>query len=62
MSKYSSRKDFNPFNLNSEDPGRTKRIKFDRFPTRIKTKPVWWFIVAFIFVIIIYWYLKLNVS
>jgi len=61
MGNYSKR-NFNPFNLNSEQPNRTKRIKFDRFPTKIKTKPVWWFIMAFIFVIIIYWYLNFNSS
>jgi len=62
MSKYRNSRIFNPFNLSSEETDRKKRLKFERFPKRIKTKPVWWFIVAFIFVIIIYWYLKINIS
>jgi hypothetical protein len=62
MSTQRSRRDFNPFNLSSEKPDHKKRIKFERLPKRIKTKPVWWFIIAFLFIIILYWYLKINVS
>ena len=62
MSIYHSRRNFNPFNLSPEEPDLKKRVKFERFPSRIRTKPVWWFVIAFIFVIILYWYLKMNVS
>jgi hypothetical protein len=59
---HTGKRIFNPFNLHQNDLKDKGRIKFERFESRIKTKPLWWFIIAILFVIILYWYLKINFS
>jgi len=47
---------FDPFNIESKD----KRIQFERLGSSVRTKPLWWYLMVFIIVLIIYWYLKDN--
>ncbi len=45
---------FDPFNIESKE----KRIQFERLGSSVRTKPLWWYLMVFIIVLIIYWYLK----
>ena len=52
------RRRIDPFNLIYEREKETGEIKFDRLPKRVRTKPLWYFIMLFMLVLIIYWYLN----
>jgi len=52
---------FDPFDLSSAPDHETKRIKFERLQSHVKTKPLWLLLAIFILVLFIYIYLKSSV-
>lgn len=52
---------FNPFNISDKEVDEKHRIKFERIPTTVKTKSIWWLLLVFILLVLIYWYLNTRV-
>lgn len=53
---------FNPFNLPEEEGDTGKKIKFERLPRSVRTKPMWWLITVFVLAFLVYYYLTTAVS
>ncbi len=58
--RKNQKREFNPFNIRENHTDNKYHIKFERMDARIRTKPFWWFILALVFVIILYWYLNVR--